>query len=118
MLSRSLRGSEFRVAWPIILLGVVGVFTSMSAALLYGFGALVVPLEDAFGWSREEITTSITFLFAGVAVGSQIVGWLFIRDRKSTRLNSSHVKISYAVFCLKKKKKDNTNRRNRTEHQR
>src|SRR5690349_23630982 len=27
------------------------------------------------------------------------------RDRKSTRLNSSHVEISYAVFCLKKKKK-------------
>src|SRR5690606_41982483 len=27
-----------------------------------------------------------------------------MRDRKSTRLNSSHVKISYAVFCLKKKK--------------
>src|SRR5690606_41865696 len=27
-------------------------------------------------------------------------------DRKSTRLNSSHVKISYAVFCLKKKKKN------------
>src|SRR5699024_11394613 len=30
-------------------------------------------------------------------------------DRKSTRLNSSHVSISYAVFCLKKKKKDNNN---------
>src|SRR5690606_40663169 len=30
---------------------------------------------------------------------------LFILDRKSTRLNSSHVKISYAVFCLKKKNK-------------
>src|SRR5579871_2622711 len=29
------------------------------------------------------------------------------RDRKSTRLNSSHVEISYAVFCLKKKKRDN-----------
>src|SRR6267378_6586325 len=28
-------------------------------------------------------------------------------DRKSTRLNSSHVEISYAVFCLKKKKKTN-----------
>src|SRR5256886_3098793 len=28
-----------------------------------------------------------------------------IRDRKSTRLNSSHSQISYAVFCLKKKKK-------------
>src|SRR5437773_8351436 len=29
------------------------------------------------------------------------------RDRKSTRLNSSHITISYAVFCLKKKKKKN-----------
>src|SRR5690349_23567931 len=29
-----------------------------------------------------------------------------IEDRKSTRLNSSHVEISYAVFCLKKKKKN------------
>src|SRR5579885_3695307 len=31
------------------------------------------------------------------------------RDRKSTRLNSSHVSISYAVFCLKKKKKQKNN---------
>src|SRR3712207_5248770 len=31
------------------------------------------------------------------------------RDRKSTRLNSSHANISYAVFCLKKKKKYNNN---------
>src|SRR2546427_7761519 len=32
------------------------------------------------------------------------------RDRKSTRLNSSHSQISYAVFCLKKKKKQNNER--------
>src|SRR3712207_7067971 len=32
------------------------------------------------------------------------------RDRKSTRLNSSHANISYAVFCLKKKKKTNKSR--------
>src|SRR5256886_13169288 len=31
------------------------------------------------------------------------VGILFVLDRKSTRLNSSHSQISYAVFCLKKK---------------
>src|SRR5437773_6308774 len=35
------------------------------------------------------------------------------RDRKSTRLNSSHITISYAVFCLKKKKK-----RKQTQHRR
>src|SRR5690554_3772448 len=34
---------------------------------------------------------------------STSIGFVFI-DRKSTRLNSSHVRISYAVFCLKKKK--------------
>src|SRR5207302_8162166 len=34
------------------------------------------------------------------------------QDRKSTRLNSSHVKISYAVFCLKKKKKKKNQQNN------
>src|SRR5437660_3980251 len=38
------------------------------------------------------------------------------QDRKSTRLNSSHVAISYAVFCLKKKKKTKQNHK-RTDHE-
>src|ERR1041385_6102423 len=38
------------------------------------------------------------------AVGVDLVGHARERDRKSTRLNSSHGYISYAVFCLKKKK--------------
>src|SRR5690606_41830350 len=47
--------------------------------------------------ARSEIYTLIRQLADdGVAV---------VVDRKSTRLNSSHVKISYAVFCLKKKKR-------------
>src|SRR5256885_8626954 len=40
---------------------------------------------------------------AAGAVAGLITGWLNV-DRKSTRLNSSHLVISYAVFCLKKKK--------------
>src|SRR6266480_6817649 len=36
--------------------------------------------------------------------------WSHRRDRKSTRLNSSHMSISYAVFCLKKKKKKTKNK--------
>src|SRR2546427_2039081 len=35
-----------------------------------------------------------------------------VQDRKSTRLNSSHSQISYAVFCLKKKKRDSQFRLN------
>src|SRR5437868_13259329 len=49
----------------------------------------------------------------GVAVHSRNcpnVTNLLYEDRKSTRLNSSHVSISYAVFCLKKKKKKKKNK--------
>src|SRR5690606_40261280 len=42
-------------------------------------------------------------LQAGIKNQMRIIDQIFDLDRKSTRLNSSHVKISYAVFCLKKK---------------
>src|SRR3712207_604826 len=55
---------------------------------------MVASLEDLV--DREaELITLVFELFA------------LSRDRKSTRLNSSHANISYAVFCLKKKKKTN-----------
>src|SRR5690349_23699866 len=38
-----------------------------------------------------------------------------VQDRKSTRLNSSHVEISYAVFCLKKKKKTRKKKLSKTQ---
>src|SRR2546426_8796312 len=41
----------------------------------------------------------------GVVATHEVRGGPLVRDRKSTRLNSSHLVISYAVFCLKKKKK-------------
>src|SRR5690349_22452134 len=41
----------------------------------------------------------------------------YFRDRKSTRLNSSHVEISYAVFCLKKKKKKKKKNKIKTKNQ-
>src|SRR5690606_41872307 len=39
----------------------------------------------------------------GFSISKKVGGSVERQDRKSTRLNSSHVKISYAVFCLKKK---------------
>src|SRR3712207_8385504 len=45
----------------------------------------------------------------GVALDRDVLAAHLIRaDRKSTRLNSSHANISYAVFCLKKKQLENT----------
>src|SRR5690606_41608328 len=48
----------------------------------------------------KDIFKTAQFISSDSIWNSQVV-----QDRKSTRLNSSHVKISYAVFCLKKKKK-------------
>src|SRR3954468_25112874 len=51
---------------------------------------------------------------------SHFLGWQFFLlgflDRKSTRLNSSHVEISYAVFCLKKKNKRHRNNNKTLQH--
>src|SRR5690606_13211011 len=48
---------------------------------------------------------SLFLMIKAVAEVHRFSSWKGLLDRKSTRLNSSHVKISYAVFCLKKKKK-------------
>src|SRR2546426_8693677 len=51
---------------------------------------------------HRSVVTLVPLLLGRVPIWQH-----FRRDRKSTRLNSSHLVISYAVFCLKKKKKDN-----------
>src|SRR5699024_12140580 len=51
-----------------------------------------------------KVTLSILGNHQGAGFASVTLIPLLCRDRKSTRLNSSHVSISYAVFCLKKKK--------------
>src|SRR5690554_7279072 len=61
------------------------------------------------GWSMGEIRPSLkqqAYIYDRYGVRGYDQDF-FAEDRKSTRLNSSHVRISYAVFCLKKKKKKN-----------
>src|SRR5437868_10664168 len=62
-------------------------------------GAASVLLDARSGRGRRR-GHAAAVLRARVGVGEDL------RDRKSTRLNSSHVSISYAVFCLKKKKEE------------
>src|SRR3712207_7174984 len=71
--------------------------------------ALVHPVDrERFGDDRADraprVQRGVRVLEDHLHLAPQ---WLDL-DRKSTRLNSSHANISYAVFCLKKKKKEKT----------
>src|SRR5437867_10745287 len=64
---------------------------------------------------------ALPILFMEITGAFALIGlWPFSRtekkDRKSTRLNSSHRTISYAVFCLKKKKKQNKHTQQKQQH--
>src|SRR5690625_2605058 len=61
----------------------------------------------------KEISTEESIVedqLAEMSLDEKIGQLIIAGDRKSTRLNSSHVAISYAVFCLKKKKKNKNNK--------
>src|SRR3989442_8466597 len=60
--------------------------------------------EAVLIWTSARDPWLAAFLAASAAWFAVDVLLLWGEDRKSTRLNSSHVRISYAVFCLKKKK--------------
>src|SRR5690554_7376554 len=60
-------------------------------------------IQDLFGQVGQALLLPEAQLAAATALTSCGIAYA-LRDRKSTRLNSSHVRISYAVFCLKKKK--------------
>src|SRR5258705_9082367 len=61
-------------------------------------------------WSLERLKEQRAWVIGGSLEWATTKAYAsaFLSDRKSTRLNSSHLGISYAVFCLKKKKKTQT----------
>src|SRR5437867_8183340 len=85
--------------------------TRRSSDLLRRFDALKAAARSvdldpvgAGGDARLGLLAHHVRVGAAAARGDPLAGDEHARDRKSTRLNSSHRTISYAVFCLKKKK--------------
>src|SRR5258705_1237530 len=72
---------------------------------LFPYTTLFRSLDGNVGLLACENTMANTKVNKADIAGGD-VGLVHLRDRKSTRLNSSHLGISYAVFCLKKKKKE------------
>src|SRR3712207_7387932 len=82
-------------------------FRSSLIGLAAGFG-IAKGLDAVFTSMQIDLPEAGMVFAARTVVVSLLVGTLVTMaaglDRKSTRLNSSHANISYAVFCLKKKK--------------
>src|SRR2546426_9101833 len=102
-----------------------GYGTSMRKSLLIGIGTLAIGLAWCV-WTAGSAEEGGGYGLGRTATDEEIRAWNIdvsptgeglppgqgtakqgAQDRKSTRLNSSHLVISYAVFCLKKKKSSN-----------
>src|SRR2546430_17369736 len=91
-------------------------FAVIDVASLTQLMSQVRALEQQLATARNQLTQaraefqamtggrSMERLLGGTARNYLPPSWESLEDRKSTRLNSSHSQISYAVFCLKKKK--------------
>ena len=94
--------SEFRAGWPTLALAVVGVGTSVSALLIYSLGTLMLPLQQAFGWSRGDLQLAVSFLAAGGAISVNFVGWLNQRFgmRAVSGLSMAALALAFAGMAL------------------
>src|SRR5207249_10440131 len=101
---------------------VTATATSITSYLFFFHSYLLLLFLHSFPTRRSSDLFNIwyTLMTIAVVIGVLLGGGLYLvllerkedeeeppaqKDRKSTRLNSSHVSISYAVFCLKKKKR-------------
>src|SRR5258708_38584707 len=82
--------------------GVAGVYANPDTVYLEDWIVVSVCHLDKLRAEADKAQKPITLYIQGIDSGVEPAG--VDADRKSTRLNSSHQIISYAVFCLKKKK--------------
>src|SRR2546430_5947859 len=90
-------------AVALVVPGVLAPALSFAAGTLLSLAGIRPFLLKRLHPPGREIKTNVDALVGRVGVVSERID----PDRKSTRLNSSHSQISYAVFCLKKKKTQN-----------
>src|SRR5215204_6921476 len=90
-----LRAGPLRLVGVIVFCIILFFFNDTATTVIY-----TLSLHDALPVSATSPCKALARPQSGTP-------WTTPRDRKSTRLNSSHTVISYAVFCLKKKKKTN-----------
>src|SRR5690625_4636727 len=96
------------IACLILLIGIiVGIALGVPIAVVIGVTSVIAIFVLLGNDPSTTTMNTASEVFTGINSFTLLAIPFFILaggDRKSTRLNSSHVAISYAVFCLKKKK--------------
>jgi predicted MFS family arabinose efflux permease len=66
--------NEFARGWPIVLASIIGIYASLATLPFYAIQNLFGPLQDAFGWSRTDISAAITLMGAANLFSSYLFG--------------------------------------------
>ncbi|MEQ8736069.1 MAG: MFS transporter [Rhodospirillaceae bacterium] len=86
---------EFQRGWRTLLACSIGNGFGLSGFAFYTFGVFVIPLVDAFGWTRGEVSTAASFLLLGTVFTAPIVGTIV--DRYGAKRVGL---ISMACLCI------------------
>jgi MFS family permease len=70
---------EFRRGWRTLFASSVGNGAGLSGLPFYTFGVFVVPLVEAFGWTRGQVSSAASFLIIGTAITAPIIGSMIDR---------------------------------------
>src|SRR5215475_14573996 len=71
--------AEFAQGWRPLLASAAGVGFGLTGLAFYCFGVFVVPLSEAFGWTRGEVTRGSSALIIGTAITAPIIGTVIDR---------------------------------------
>lgn len=92
--------NEFRRGWRILLASSVGIASGLSGIAFYTFGVFIVPLEEAFGWSRGQVSVAASFLIVGTAITAPIVGTIIDRYGARRVGITSTIFVALGYFAL------------------
>ena len=90
---------EFRRGWRILLASSVGIAAGLSGLAFYTFGVFIVPLVEAFGWTRGQVSIAASFLIIGTAFTAPIVGTI-IDKYGARRVGIGSTLILGLGYCL------------------
>ena len=86
--------SEFRRGWRTLLASSVGIASGLSGLAFYTFGVFILPLGEAFGWTRGQVSIAASFLIIGTAITAPIVGTII------DKFGARRVGLWSTFFCV------------------